>query len=127
LSGGSVARQQLARSSADVDAVALVLGEAVLRADRDVVSARLTARNQRDAAVAAERLAGAVDGLFRTGRWLLEEDSDLHRHWRDVLTVASHGALGMEGAAGAFARSLFDEDPTVRGEEHARAEAAGVH
>ncbi|MFD7335573.1 acyl-CoA dehydrogenase family protein [Streptomyces violascens] len=100
-------QDRLARASADVDAVALLLGEAVRRADTGEATAHTVARNQRDAAVGIERLATAVDLLMRAdGTHVRDVDGDFHRHWRDVLTVASHGALRLEAAAGAFARTL---------------------
>jgi alkylation response protein AidB-like acyl-CoA dehydrogenase len=114
----STARECLARSSADVDAIALLLREGVRRADISTPTPRLTARNLRDAAVAADRLAAAVDAIFRTGgSQLLDETSDLHRHWRDVLTASSHGALRLEAAADAFADSLLS--PATQSDRHA--------
>ncbi|MEV6078534.1 acyl-CoA dehydrogenase family protein [Streptomyces sp. NPDC052069] len=101
------AAERLARASADVDAVGLLLTEAVRRADTEEVSPHAVARNQRDAAVGADRLATAMDLLLRAdGSHLRDTQSDFHRHWRDVLTIASHGALRLEPAAAAFAGSL---------------------
>ncbi|MFC5805868.1 acyl-CoA dehydrogenase family protein [Streptomyces formicae] len=100
-------QERLVRSAAEIEAVELMLCEAARRADGDPVTAEAVARNQRDAAVAVDWLAAAVDRLFRTGgAHVRDADGDLHRHWADVLTVASHGALRLEPAAEAYARSL---------------------
>ncbi|MGW8948772.1 acyl-CoA dehydrogenase family protein [Streptomyces sp. NPDC055709] len=104
---GPSAQERLARSAAEIDAVELMLSEAAGRADTGALTPEAVARNRRDAAVAADWLATAVDRLFRTGgAHLRDADGDLHRYWADVLTVASHGALRLEPAAEAYARSL---------------------
>lgn len=104
---GPSAQERLARSAADIDAVELMLREAAGRADTGALTPEAVARNRRDAAVAADWLATAVDRLFRTGgAHLRDADGDLHRYWADVLTVASHGALRLEPSAEAYARSL---------------------
>lgn len=100
-------QERLARSAAEIDAAELMLRTAAQRADTEPITPGAVAVNRRDAAVAVEWLATAVDRLFRTGgAHLRDVDGELHRHWTDVLTVASHGALRLEPAAEAFARSL---------------------
>lgn len=101
------ARERLARSAVEIEAAELMLRTAAERADTEVITEGLTAANRRDAAVAADWLATAVDRLFRTGgSHLRDREGELYRNWSDVLTVASHGALSLEPAAEVFARSL---------------------
>lgn len=100
-------RERLARSSAEIEAAELMLRTAAGRADTEAITAEAIAANRRDAAVAADWLATAVDRLFRTGgSHLLDSEGELHRHWTDVLTIASHGALRLEAAAEAYAGAL---------------------
>jgi alkylation response protein AidB-like acyl-CoA dehydrogenase len=100
-------QERLARSAAEIEAAGLMLRTATERADAAAVTARTIAANRRDAAVAVDWLATAVDRLFRTGgAHLRDGEGELHRHWSDVLTIASHGALRLEPAAEAYARSL---------------------
>ncbi|MFE7835512.1 acyl-CoA dehydrogenase family protein [Streptomyces sp. NPDC057474] len=100
-------QERLARSAAEIQAAELMLRTAAGRADAEPVTAELVAANRRDAAVAADWLATAVDRLVRTGgAHLRDPEGELHHHWMDVLAVASHGALRLEPAAEAFARSL---------------------
>jgi alkylation response protein AidB-like acyl-CoA dehydrogenase len=102
-------QERLARSAAEIEAAELMLRTAAERADSEPIVTEVTAANRRDAAVAADWLATAVDRLFRTGgAHLRDTEGELHRHWSDVLTIASHGALRLEPAAEAFARSLDD-------------------
>ncbi|MFK0288563.1 oxidoreductase [Streptomyces sp. NPDC090499] len=97
-------RETLARSSAEIDAAALLLERAALRADTAVVCEAAVARNRRDAAFAADLLVSAVERLFRTGGRHARTDSGcLQRCWRDVHTAAAHGVLRMEAAADAYA------------------------
>jgi len=99
--------ERLARSAAEIDAVELMLRTAAARADSEPITPAAVAAGRRDAAVAADWLATAVDRLFRTGgTHLRDTEGELYRHWTDVLTIASHGALRLEPAAEAFARSL---------------------
>ncbi len=100
-------QERLARSAAEIEAAGLLLGAAAGRADGGAITAEATAVNRRDVAIAADWLATSVDRLFRTGgAHLRDTEGELHRHWSDVLTIASHGALSLEPAAEAFARSL---------------------
>ncbi|WP_079078032.1 acyl-CoA dehydrogenase family protein [Streptomyces sp. CdTB01] len=100
-------QERLARSAAEIEAVESMLRTAADRADTGAVIESATAVNRRDAALAVDWLARAVDRLFRTGgAHLRDADGELYRHWSDVLTVAAHGALRLEPAAEAYARSL---------------------
>jgi two-component flavin-dependent monooxygenase len=100
-------RETLARSSAEIDAAALLLERAAWRADTVAVSAAAVTRNRRDAAFAADLLVSAVERLFRTGGRHARSDSGcLQRCWRDVHTAASHAVLRMETAADAYASAV---------------------
>ncbi|MDH2387384.1 acyl-CoA dehydrogenase family protein [Streptomyces sp. HNM0663] len=100
-------QERLARSAAEIEAAELMLRTAAERADAGAITEAATAANRRDAALAVDWLATAVDRLFRTGgAHLRDVQGELHRHWSDVLTAASHGALRLEPAAEAYARSL---------------------
>lgn len=104
------AQERLARSAVEIEAAGLLLRTAAERADTGAVTVQAVAANRRDAAVAVDWLATAVDRLFRTGgAHLRDAEGELRRHWSDILTVASHGALRLEPAAEAFARSLYDD------------------
>ncbi|MFF1448616.1 acyl-CoA dehydrogenase family protein [Streptomyces sp. NPDC058274] len=103
-------REALACASARIDAAGLLLTRAAHRADTEPVTDLLVAGNQRDAAVAAELLAGAVDRLFRTGgAHIRDAGGELQRLWRDVHTVASHGVLRLEPVATAYAAAALAE------------------
>ncbi|MFC5646221.1 oxidoreductase [Kitasatospora cinereorecta] len=107
LDGSAAARETLARSGAEIDAVALLLRAAAERADTGPVDAAAVARNRRDAAVAVDLLTGAVERLLRTsGTGVLAAPGELQRCWRDIHVIASHGALRLEPAAADHARSL---------------------
>ncbi|MFI8824645.1 oxidoreductase [Streptomyces sp. NPDC053431] len=105
--GGDGRAERWARARADVEAVGTLLAEAVRRADDGDVSPYAVARNRRDAQVAAERLAAAMDLLTGADEAELPGGvGDLGRHVRDVRTVASHGALRGKIAAAAFSDAL---------------------
>ncbi|MDN3029363.1 acyl-CoA dehydrogenase family protein [Streptomyces sp. S.PB5] len=102
--GEPAVQRVLARSAAEIDAVALLLDRAAAGADAEPTAARVEAANRRDAAVAAELLVEAVERLFRTGGLHARDDtSEVQRAWRDTHTVAAHGALRLDVAAGAYA------------------------
>lgn len=101
-------RETLVRASAEIDAAGLLLVEAARRADTDPVTDLLVARNQRDAAIAADLLVTAVERLLRTGGAHARDGSgELSRLWRDVHTVAAHGVLRLEPAAVAYAAAAL--------------------
>jgi alkylation response protein AidB-like acyl-CoA dehydrogenase len=100
--------EALARSSAEVECVRLLLEAAVRRADTDDPTDHAVARNQRDAALGVDLLVTAVERLFRTGGAHVRDDSgELQRCWRDVHTVAAHGMLRLESAAAAYATAVL--------------------
>jgi alkylation response protein AidB-like acyl-CoA dehydrogenase len=102
--GDPAQRRVMARSACEIDAVALLLERAGAAADADPTAPRVEAVNRRDAAVAAELLVEAVERLFRTGgAHTRDENSVVQRAWRDTHTVAGHGALRLDAAAGAYA------------------------
>ncbi|WP_308461141.1 oxidoreductase [Streptomyces sp. Ru62] len=100
-------RLGLARASADIDAVGLLLDAAARRADSAPVTPGAVARNQRDAAVSAQRLADAVSSLTQGETSSPDAlDGEFRRSWDDVRTVATHGALSLDAAAAAYAAGL---------------------
>ncbi|MFF7888936.1 acyl-CoA dehydrogenase family protein [Streptomyces sp. NPDC020794] len=102
--GDGTVQRVLARSAAEIDAVALLLDRAGAGADAEPTAPRVEAVNRRDAAVAVELLVEAVERLFRTGGVHARDDtSEVQRAWRDTHTVAAHGALRLDAAAGAYA------------------------
>ncbi|MGW2235417.1 acyl-CoA dehydrogenase family protein [Streptomyces sp. NPDC001759] len=102
--GDPAVQRVLARSAGEIDAVALLLDRAGAGADAEPTAAHVEAVNRRDAAVAAEVLVEAVERLFRTGGVHARDDtSEVQRAWRDTHTVAAHGALRLDAAAGAYA------------------------
>ncbi|MEU5279435.1 acyl-CoA dehydrogenase family protein [Streptomyces asoensis] len=115
----------LARSAAEIDAAALLLERAGAGADAEPTAARVEAVNRRDAAVAAELLVEAVERLFRTGgAHVRDATGDVQRAWRDTHTVAAHGALRLDAAAGAYA--AWHEREAEGGGEGAAAGSRGV-
>ncbi|MGW2569587.1 acyl-CoA dehydrogenase family protein [Streptomyces sp. NPDC001537] len=102
--GDPAVQRVLARSAGEIEAVALLLDRAGASADAEPTATRVEAVNRRDAAVAAELLVEAVERLFRTGGVHARDDtSEVQRAWRDTHTVAAHGALRLDAAAGAYA------------------------
>ncbi|MFI7406778.1 acyl-CoA dehydrogenase family protein [Streptomyces sp. NPDC049541] len=102
--GDPAVQRVLARSAGEIDAGALLLDRAGASADAEPTATRVEAVNRRDAAVAAELLVEAVERLFRTGGVHARDDtSEVQRAWRDTHTVAAHGALRLDAAAGAYA------------------------
>ncbi|MFC3998507.1 acyl-CoA dehydrogenase family protein [Nocardiopsis sediminis] len=105
---GSV-QAALARSSAAVDAVELLIGRTAALADSGTpVPDADIARSHRDYAVAAEYLADAVEGVFRaSGANGQADDNPVQRAWRDVHAAVSHAALRFDTGAAAYARSAL--------------------
>lgn len=101
------AQERLARASVDIDSVELLLSKAAERADTADMDGGLVGLNRLEAALGVDRLADAVDLLFRFGgTHMRDADGDLQRRWRDILTIASHGALRREPAAAAYAQCV---------------------
>ncbi|WP_399895571.1 acyl-CoA dehydrogenase family protein [Streptomyces sp. BBFR51] len=99
-------RTTLGTVPAHIDAADLLLRHAALRADTSDVTDEITALNQRDAAVAVTMLSDAVERLVRTGSHVVRTDGELQRAWRDIHTVAAHGALQTDLAAAALVKAL---------------------
>ncbi|MDP5315649.1 acyl-CoA dehydrogenase family protein [Streptomyces poriferorum] len=103
-------QQALARSSGEIQAAQLLLEQAAHRADHEMPTALNTAENQRNAAMAAEWCASAVDRLFRVQGVRSQAAGDpVQRHWRDVTAAAGHATLGFEIAATAHAQAVFTQ------------------
>ncbi|MEV6210488.1 oxidoreductase [Kitasatospora sp. NPDC051914] len=96
----------MARASAEIDIAASLLADAAARADAGPVGDRAVGHNMRDTALAVEFTVAAVERLFRAGgvaaQW---QDSALQRSWRDVHTLAAHGALSWDAAAAEYTRT----------------------
>jgi len=104
------AQHVLARSTAQIEAAGLLLTRAARRADSGPADAAAVAANMRDAAFAADSLVEAVERLLRTGGAATRgRGGVLQRAWRDVHTLAAHGALRWEVAEAAYARSVQAE------------------
>ncbi|MFE7858735.1 acyl-CoA dehydrogenase family protein [Streptomyces sp. NPDC057403] len=102
--GDPAVQRVLARSAGEIDAVALLLERVGASADAEPTASGVEAVNRRDAAVATELLVEAVERLFRTGGVHARDDSsEVQRAWRDTHTVAAHGALRLDAAAGVYA------------------------
>ncbi|MFG2095422.1 oxidoreductase [Streptomyces sp. NPDC048612] len=98
--------EALARSSAELDAAALLLRDVVCRADAEPRAEGGVAHGRRDAAVAAELVVNAVERLFRTGgSHGGHAEGELQRAWRDVHTATGHAALRLGAAAEAYGRA----------------------
>lgn len=98
----------LTESSAQIDAARLLLERAARRADEAEPTPLLAAENRRDAAVAVSWCAASADRLFRAaGSRAHREGSPIQRHWRDITTASSHGALGLDAAASGYADALL--------------------
>ncbi|MFI5660536.1 oxidoreductase [Streptomyces sp. NPDC051684] len=105
---GSGARRVMARSAALVHSAELLLRGATHRADHAEATALVVAENRRDAALAVELCAEAVDGLWRgLGAGGLAEDDPVLLRRNDIAAIASHAALGFDSAADAYAQALF--------------------
>jgi len=99
----------LARASAEIDAVGLLIEAVAAGADRGgAVPAAAVARSHRDHAVSAELLVSAVDRLFRAGGARAQDEaSPVQRAWRDVNAAAGHAALQFDVNAAAYAAHVL--------------------
>ncbi|MHC0432394.1 acyl-CoA dehydrogenase family protein [Streptomyces sp. O3] len=108
-------QQALTRCSGEIQAAQLLLEQAAHRADREPPNPLNVPENQRNAAMAAELCAGAVDRLFRTQGVRAQSEGDpIQRRWRDVTAAAGHATLGFELAAAAYSKAAFDRAEGVR-------------
>ncbi|MGW7081684.1 acyl-CoA dehydrogenase family protein [Streptomyces sp. NPDC054866] len=118
LLGDADTQERFARTSVDIDSVELLLAKAAERADTADIGSGLVALNRRDAALGVDRLAEAVDRLFGFGGAHMRElDGDVRRRRRDILTIASHGALRREPAAAAYAQCVAGHPTAGTGPE----------
>ncbi|MEU9092889.1 acyl-CoA dehydrogenase family protein [Streptomyces sp. NPDC048428] len=94
----------LARCSGEIDAARLLLERAARVADKGPgITAVETARNQRDCALSADLLVGAVNRLFRaSGTAGHSDEQPLQRIWRDVNSAAGHVVLQFGPCATAY-------------------------
>ncbi|MYS41939.1 oxidoreductase [Streptomyces sp. SID5998] len=98
----------LASASARLHAATLLLEGAADRADRGEITPLAVAENRRDAATAAAWCRDAANDLFQaSGMRGQSPHSRLQRTWRDVMAAASHGALGLDAAADAYADAVL--------------------
>ncbi|MGK5627340.1 hydrolase [Streptomyces sp. URMC 123] len=94
------AETALVRASGRLDAARHLVEESAATADGRHFTPEPLARNERNATVAAELVADAVDILVRAaGTGGLSESHPLQRYWRDVTTATSHVALQYDTSA----------------------------
>ncbi|MEO3756414.1 acyl-CoA dehydrogenase family protein [Streptomyces sp. B6B3] len=100
----------LARSTAELDAVDLMLERASATLD-DVspMTPLLTMRGWRDCAVATDMAVTVVNRLFRgVGTSGQARANPVQRFWRDVNSMAGHQALQVESAATAYGHQVIE-------------------
>ncbi|MEV5202946.1 acyl-CoA dehydrogenase family protein [Streptomyces sp. NPDC053720] len=98
----------LTRSAAEIDTAALLVEQACLRLDgRGPAGGPDTARNGRDAALAADLARTATDRLFRSrGSRAHAAKDPVQRLWRDVQTASSHAAVDAGRSNSLFATTF---------------------
>ncbi|MER5868356.1 acyl-CoA dehydrogenase family protein [Streptomyces sp. NPDC002044] len=108
--GPSFYEETLARTAGETDAARLLLERAAARADAAAeVTALEAARGQRDCALAADLLVGAVERLFRaSGTAGHDEGAVLQRLWRDIHSAAGHVVLQFGPSAAVYARHALN-------------------
>jgi alkylation response protein AidB-like acyl-CoA dehydrogenase len=90
----------LVRASAQIDAARLLAERNAAVCDAGLFPDNLLARNERDAALAAELLSSATAELVRAcGTSGFTESGGLQRFWRDTVCAASHVTLRFEASA----------------------------
>ncbi|MEU9164267.1 hydrolase [Streptomyces sp. NPDC048424] len=114
--GRAFYEETLARASGAIDAARLLLERIAGVADSGrEITALETARAQRDCALVADLLVGAVDRLFRaSGTAGHSESSPLQRLWRDVHSAAGHIVLQFGPNASAYAARALPAGPAGR-------------
>lgn len=107
----------LARTAGEIDAARLLLERCADVCDKGAaVTAEEIILNTRDASLAAEMLAAAVNRLAaKGGTSNYGEGRPLQRFWRDANTTASHVALQFEMAAMAYAEGRLWEPGNAPG------------
>ncbi|MCZ4086383.1 acyl-CoA dehydrogenase family protein [Streptomyces antarcticus] len=110
--GPSFYEETLARTAGELDAARLLLERAAARADAAAeVTALEAARGERDCALAADLLVGAVERLFRaSGTAGHDEGAVLQRLWRDIHSAAGHVVLQFGPSAAAYARHALNPE-----------------
>ncbi|MBZ6295933.1 acyl-CoA dehydrogenase family protein [Streptomyces olivaceus] len=100
----------LARCSGEIDAARLLLERVARVADKGTgITPVETARSQRDCALSADLLVGAVNRLFRaSGTAGHSDEQPLQRIWRDVNSAAGHVVLQFGPCATAYADRVLD-------------------
>jgi alkylation response protein AidB-like acyl-CoA dehydrogenase len=115
----------LVRASGRIDAARLLVAQNALALDTRLFTAAAMARNERNAAFAADQLATAVAELQRAaGTGGLSETGALQRFWRDITGAASHVALRYETAAIRTYPAALDTILAVGGDLDADLDAA---
>ncbi len=102
----------LVRASAKIDTSRFLVEQNARVIDERTFAPALLARNQRNAAFAAEQVTEALSGLLSaTGTRGMSESGALQRFWRDINAAASHVALRYDitRAAANYANALFEE------------------
>ena len=110
--GRSFYEETLARTSGATEAARLLLERAAATVDRGAQITPLEcARNQRDTALAADSLVGAVNQLFRaSGTAGHSVQNPLQRLWRDVNSAAGHVVLQPGPSATAYTAAALALD-----------------
>ncbi|MCP3759050.1 acyl-CoA dehydrogenase family protein [Streptomyces sp. TBY4] len=113
--GRAFYEETLARAAGAIDAARLLLERVAAVADSGrEITALETAQAQRDCALVADQLVGAVDRLFRaSGTAGHSEDAPLQRLWRDVHSAAGHVVLQLGPNASAYAAQALAGGPTA--------------
>lgn len=97
---GAGAELDLVRASGRIDAARLLVAQNAEVLDRRSFTPSAMARNERNAAFAADQLAVAAAELQRAaGTAGLSENGSLQRFWRDIVGATSHVALRYDTAA----------------------------
>ncbi|MEU0900709.1 acyl-CoA dehydrogenase family protein [Streptomyces massasporeus] len=111
-------RTVLARSSAEVEAAALLVRSIARAADSGRELRPYVTRHMRDWSFATELLRDAAERVFVASGTAGQDQGDrAQRFWRDIHSGASHFALQLEQASGPFAESVFstsDQHPPTR-------------
>ena len=103
------AQLELTRAAAEIDTARRTLEQVAEQCDQGRFSRLERSRYPRDAALAVELAATAVDRLVRLGGTAgFADDTPIQRIWRDVTCASTHHAVRMATAAPAFAAALLD-------------------
>ncbi|MYS89696.1 MULTISPECIES: acyl-CoA dehydrogenase family protein [Streptomyces] len=101
-------RTVLTRSSAEVEAAALLLRSIARAADSGSDLRSAVPRHLRNWSFATELLRDAAERIFVASGTAGQDEGDrAQRFWRDIHSGASHFALQLEQASGPFAQAVF--------------------